>query len=220
VHFRQLLNLGGRPTLLLLIASLALLFLAACGDDDDGTDSPTPTEAASETAGGPTVSGGPTATSTGPGDAPEVCTGEHAQQGTITTLDFDNENGLYDSGEAVEITLTIANCGDNDIELSFSTAQRYEMLAQDENGNEVWNSADGQSYDQVEGQEIIEPNETVVYTETWDQAGRDGQQVPDGQYKISAFSIGCARGTQGNPDCQFGPIKFIRIGEPPETAES
>lgn len=203
------------------MASLVLLLLVACGGDDEDTDSSTPTGAVNETASvGPTGSGGPTATSTGSSVAPEVCTGENVPQGTITTLDFDKENGLYDSGDTVEITLTIANCGDNNIELSFSSAQRYEMFAQDENGNEVWNSSDGQSYDQVEGQEIIEPNETVVYTETWDQTGRDGQQVPDSQYKISAFSIGCAAGTQGNPDCQFGPIKYIRIGEPPETAES
>ncbi len=220
MHFRHHLTTGRATALLLLIASLMLLLLAACGDDDDdGTESPTQTDGTTQTVtGGPTGSSGPTATPAGSNGAPAVCTGEHAQQGTITTLDFDKENGVYDSGDSIEITLTIINCGDNNIELSYSTAQRYEMSAQDENGNEVWNSADDQSYDQVEGQEIIEPNETVVYTDTWDQTDRDGQQVPDGQYKISAFSIGCAAGTVGNPDCQFGPIRFVTVGEAPETS--
>lgn len=203
------------PFLSLLLATLLALAIAAVacgGDDDDGTASPTdgPTGSASVTPAG-TGNGTPQGTE----GAPPECTGEQAQRGTITTLAFDREPGRYDPGEDIEITLTIANCGDNNIELSFSTSQRYVMFAEDEAGNEVWNSAAGQSFNQVEGKEIIGPHKTVVYTETWDQKDSNGEQVPEGQYKISAFSIGCAAGTVGNPDCRFGPVRFVGIGDVP-----
>jgi hypothetical protein len=185
-----------------LLVCLSFL-LAACGDDDSAT--PSPTEGGKASA---------DATRT----PPPICTGENAQKGTITTLDFNRQIGAtYAQGEDIEITFTIINSGDNDINLQFDTSQRYEIFAEDEAGNQVWSSADDDSFEDVEGTQTIQPNETVVYNETWDQTGREGQQVPAGVYKISAFSIGCVPGH--DPDsggkCQFGPIRRIQIAEAP-----
>lgn len=190
------------PPFIILLIALAGLLIAACGDDDNGTATPTAT--------GSSPSGTLAATPAGTEGAPAVCTQEDAQRGTITTLDFNDETGTYDPGDSIEITFTIVNCGDNDITLSYPTTQRYVITAKDPQGNDVWSSADGQVFNQVEGQEVIQPNKTIVYTETWDQKDSDGQQVPDAEYKISAFSIGC---TSGQADCHFGPIRFVQIGE-------
>jgi hypothetical protein len=194
-------SLLSAPPFIILLIALTGLLIAACGDDDNGT----PTATA-----GSSPSGTLVATPAGTEGAPAVCTQEDAQRGTITTLDFNDETGTYDPGDSIEITFTIVNCGDNDITLSYPTTQRYVITAKDPQGNDVWSSADGQVFNQVEGQEVIQPNKTIVYTETWDQKDSDGEQVPDAEYKISAFSIGC---TAGQTDCHFGPIRFVQIGE-------
>lgn len=198
------LRISFRRTLpfLLLIGALAVLAIAACGNDNN--DAATPTD------GGSSPSGALISTPAGSEGAPAVCTQEDAQRGTITTLDFNDETGTYDSGDDIEITFTIANCGDNDITLSYPTTQRYVITAQDPQGNEVWSSADGQVFNQVEGEEVIPPNKTIIYKETWNQKNSDGEQVPDARYKISAFSIGCS---SGQTNCQFGPIRYVQIGE-------
>ena len=190
--------------LLLLIGALTGLLIAACGNDDN--DAATPTDGG----GASSPSGTLISTPAGTEGAPAVCTQEDAQRGTITTLDFNDETGTYDPGDEIEITLTIANCGDNDITLSYPTTQRYVMTALDPQGNEVWSSADDQVFAQVEGEEVIPPNKTIIYRETWDQNNSGGEQVPDAQYKISAFSIGCS---SGQTDCHFGPVRFVQIGE-------
>jgi hypothetical protein len=196
--------LRARPfIILILLIALTGLLIAACGDDDNGTATPTAPAASSS-------SGTLAATPAGSEGAPAVCTQEDAQRGTITTLDFNDETGTYDPGDSIEITFTIVNCGDNDITLSYPTTQRYVITAKDPQGNDVWSSADDEVFNQVEGQEIIQPNKTIVYTETWDQKDSDGEQAPDAEYKISAFSIGC---TAGQSDCHFGPVRFVQIGE-------
>lgn len=199
------------PPVLLLITLIALVLAAACGGGDDNS-SATPTgSSAASASGSPAPSGTAISTPAGTGGAPAVCTQEDAQKGTITTLDFGEDNKVtYDPGQEIEMTFTIANCGDNAITLTYPTTQRYEFFAQDDNLNKVWSSADNKVFDQVQGQQTVGPNETVVYTETWDQKDSSGAQVPDGRYKISAFSVGCS---SGQTDCHFGPIRFVQIGE-------
>ena len=201
--------LSRTPLFLFLIGALSALAIAACGDDDN--DAATPTDSGGTTAtAGSSPSDSLSSTPAGTEGAPAVCTQEDAQRGTITTLDFNNPTGGYDPGEEIEITFTIANCGDNDVTLSYPTTQRYVITAQDPLGNEVWSSADDEVFNQVEGEEVIPPNKTIIYKETWDQKTSDGEQAPDAQYKISAFSIGC---TAGQTDCHFGPIRFVQIGD-------
>jgi hypothetical protein len=202
---------------LLAVLTVLLALAAGCGDDDSDSDTASPTRNASEepSGTGPTPTDGDGATPAGSQGAPAVCTQENAQQGTITTLDFDRPTGGgYEVGDGIEITLTIINCGDNNIELSFPTTQRYLFIAQDKDENEVWNSASGVTYDEEAGELIIAPNETVVYEETWDQKNNNGEQVAEGVYKISAFSIGC---TSNQSNCRFGPIRQIEIGEGEES---
>jgi len=202
--------------LCLAVAAGVLMFAIACGDDDSDDESPSPTGSGEgPSATGPTPTDGDGATPAGTHGGPAICAMENTPEGTITTLDFDKPTGgPYEQGEGVEITLTIANCGDNDIVLNFDTTQRYLFIAEDKDGNEVWKSADGQTYDEEEGQETIPPNETVIYEETWDQQDSGGEQVPDGVYKISAFSIGC---TADQTDCRFGPVRQVQIGEGEES---
>ena len=109
----------------------------------------------------------------------------------------------------------LADCANNDSVLHFPTAQRYDFIITDPNGVEVWRSSDGKTYGQAEGTETLHPGQTAKYTETWDQKDRSGNQVAVGQYKVSAFSVGCS--VSGRSGCQFGPIEFVQIQAAPGT---
>lgn len=197
------------------VLTLCMLLLAACGDDDDGTGG-SPTDQASESpSGSAEPSGSVVKTPAGTEGAPPECTVEDQQRGLLAFLDIGGEEGdaNFEPGEPVEIEMRLVNCGDADSTLHFGTTQRYrffiEQMTGAETGPEVWSSDDGLVYDQVQGDEVIEPNTTVVYTETWDQLDRDGAQVAEGTYKVSAFSIGC--GQAGQTNCQFGSVRQIVI---------
>lgn len=189
---------------MLLIAGLAV---AACGDDDGG--GPT----ASENGNGDTTPlSSPVNTPAGTIGEPAICTDNEAQDGLFTTLEFSGDDGLYEQGEDVEITLTLINCGDGDVSLKFPTTQRYSIMIQDEDtAIEVWNAAAGKDFAEDEGEQLILQGETVVYTESWDQKNLRGDQVEPGMYKVSGFSVGC--GGELQADCKFGPVRKIQVLE-------
>jgi hypothetical protein len=204
-----------KPLLLAALASAAVLLAlaAACGgDDDDGNGNGNPSGSPSGTASAaattaPAVSG--TAT---PGPSviePEICAPATEQHGLVSQAEFGGDDSLFRPGESVEITLILGNCGDNDAVLHYTTSQRYDFtIIDNETGVEVWSSDDGKTFLQVEGTETLPPATEVRYEETWDQKDRDGNQVPDGTYKVSAFSVGCSVAPRA--DCRFGPaLQFV-----------
>ena len=184
------------------------VLLAACGDDDggDADGSPTDNGESTRTPGGP-----PIESPAGTAGLPVECTVGEGQRGLLADLEFSGDDGLFDEGEDVEMTLTLINCAENEVRLSFPSTKRYEVSIEDEAGIEVWNSSDGKAFDQVIGEEVIATGETVVYTETWKQEDSQGEQVPPGTYRVSALSVGC--GLEEATDCKFGPIKLLEIVE-------
>ena len=196
--------MGGGSYRLMLALGLAListgLLLAACGGGDDATGEASPTEA---------VSASPDGGSVTPVESkPAVCSGASVM-GLFSDIDLGQEGATYAPGGPVEITLVLTNCGDNLQTLHFQTEQQYRFRVEDEDGNVMWSSEDGQDYEAVEETIEIAINQALEFTETWDQTGRDGEQVPDGEYKVSAFSLGCANTDQR--DCEFGPVQTIAI---------
>jgi hypothetical protein len=206
--------------LLLLVAAMAAL-LAACGDDDDG-DSDEPSVTASTDASGERTEDA-SSTPVDTGDAPAECTADDAVRGLLARLELSGDDGIFEPGEEIDFTFRlIINCGDNESTLYYPTSQRYHFFVDSPSNEQVWSSADEQVFEQVQGTEVIEIHETLQYEETWDQTDRDGEQVPDGVYKVSAFSVGCAQETQSN--CQFGSVSQFEIRSgtqaPPETDEA
>lgn len=197
--------MGGGSYRLMLALGLAListgLLLAACGGGDDATGEASPTEA---------VSASPDGGSVTPVESkPAVCSGAGDVMGLFADIDLGQEGATYAPGGPVEITLVLTNCGDSLQTLRFQTEQQYRFRVEDEDGNVMWSSEDGQDYEAVEETIEIAINLALEFTETWDQTGRDGEQVLDGEYKVSAFSLGCANTDQR--DCEFGPVRTIAI---------
>lgn len=203
-------NLAITRLLPLAVVSLGLAFAAACGGDDNGTS--TPTSAVS--IGASVSSGSSTPQSSGavsgtPAPTALECTSSAADAGLISQVSFSTPAGKFTAGQAIDITLILADCGDNEAVLHFPTSQRYDFIINDPNGAEVWRSSDGKSYDQVEGTETLQAGQTKLYKETWDQKDRSGNQVLEGKYKVSAFSVGC--GVEARAGCQFGPVGYVEI---------
>jgi hypothetical protein len=200
--------------LLGLLAFIALALAAACGGDDSNT--PTPSTSGGATAS--TGSGGPTRTGGAGSGSPvptvtevrtAICTPADKLVGLVSQVAF-NQDGLYKPGETVDMTFTVGNCGDNDATLHFSTAQRYDFHITDSvSGTEVWSAQDGKTFEQTIGTEVIAPNTEISYNEKWDQKDRSGNQVPEGDYKVSTMSIGC--GVEGQTQCGFGTVRDIII---------
>jgi hypothetical protein len=189
--------------------AIALLVISACGDDDDGDDE-SPTTSAGSTD-DDEESPDDSETSEATLELPEECTVGEGQQGLLSDLFFDHEDAQYGLGEEVEMTLRLTNCGDNEATLYFATGQRYEFIvANSETGEELWRWSDGQSFTQALDEQVLANGEVVEYTETWPQTNTAGEQVPEGRYKISGFSVGC--GAPSEEPCQFGPIRQIDIG--------
>ena len=190
--------------------AIALLVIAACGDDDDDSDDGSPTTSAEAT---DDDGGTPDGTSTPEGtlEPPEECTAGEGQQGLLSDLIFDHDDRQYAVGEEVEMTLRLTNCGENEATLHYVTGQRYEfIIANSETGEELWRWSDGQAFTEALDEQVLANGEVVEYTETWDQTNSAGEQVPEGRYKVSAFSVGC--GVPSEEPCQFGPIRQIDIG--------
>ena len=210
---------------LLLAVAAGALILAACGDDDGGTGAGPSATASADASGSPGATAtGPAGTATAPPgtrvvgecatpevvQSPGASPGSGLTAGLLSDLTFSGDDGQYAPGEEIGMTLTLTNCGDNNVRLYYPTSQRYVFIAEDiDSGVEVWRSSDELAFLQVEGQEVIPPEESLVYEETWDQLDRDGAQVPAARYKISAFSVGC--GAESQSECRFGPVQFVDI---------
>ena len=190
----------------LLLAALALL--AACNDDDGGEANGSPTASGEATR---TPDGTPVTSPAGSPGLPVECTAGEGQRGLLADLEFSGDSGLFDEGVDVEMTLTLINCDENEVQLTFPTTKRYEVSVEDEAGLEVWNSSDNKAFSQVIGEEVIASGDTVVYVETWEQEDSHGEQVPAGTYRVAALSVGC--GQEEATDCKFGPIKLLEVVE-------
>jgi hypothetical protein len=191
------------------------LFAVACGGDDDDDETATPTPSGEATPVGESVTptrtpqGTPVTTAGGTSGAAE-CSDADEQRGLLSKVELSGEDGIYSQGEEIEITQTLVNCTTDDTDLFYTTTQRYKVTVEEaETAVVVWDSADGKAFEETPFDDVLAPLETRIYTETWDQTNRDGEQVEAGTYKVSFFNVGC--GVEDQSDCQFGSIKQLII---------
>ncbi len=197
------------PLLGVALLGILILLVAACGGDDDDS-SPSPSDGEATASASP--NGTPISEPEGTPGGSAICSNvSDAARGLITTHNFTGDQAVREAGEEIEMILTLANCGDNLAVLEYPSTQRVDFIVEDENGVEVWRSSDGKAYEETEGTQVIEPGETVIYTETWDQTDREGEQALGGIYKVSLFSVGCIE--EAREDCKFGPVGLVEIGE-------
>lgn len=92
-----------------------------------------------------------------------------------------SEKNLYRAGDSIHVTLHVINQGPRPAVLHFRTAQRYDLIAEDAHGRQVWRWAKGRMFAQVLGKEVIAPSGRLSYHVAIDQP------LPSGQYKITGL---------------------------------
>jgi hypothetical protein len=66
--------------------------------------------------------------------------------------------GVYAQGEPLELTLEVVNRSPRPVTLGFPTSQRYDLLIQNAQGQEVWRWSADRMFAQMLGQEVLSPN--------------------------------------------------------------
>ncbi len=124
---------------------------------------------------------------------------------------------MYRMGESVEIGLILTNPGVASADFQFSTGQMYDFIVF-RNGQVVWQWSYGRAFTQAFTTLTLQPQETKVFNERWDQRDIHGLQVPPGDYEMIAEFT--ATGRLGVPSRQEGPRLRFRIGSGPGTMKT
>jgi len=162
-------------TVLLVLAAGALLALAACG----GGAAPTPT---------PWVAEGT------PGQGGCTFLGLNQPKRMLwTSIYLGKPAGAlvrFHEGEPVPISFQVENCGTEPVPVTYATSQRYEIVVEDDDGNEVWRWSRDKLFTQAISEEEFKSFTSVTYFQLWDKRDLEGKPVPFGRYTVTATLVG------------------------------
>ena len=99
----------------------------------------------------------------------------------------------YSVGEPIKMTIKIFNYIEEDIVFHFNSAQRYDFITEDEEGNEVLCWSNGRMFAMMLGEEILGPNkQEVTYTAEY------RNNFSPGYYKITGIFVAQGRPMSGS----------------------
>ena len=98
----------------------------------------------------------------------------------------------YSVGESIIMTFKVFNYTKADITFHFNTAQRYDFIIKDEEGNDIWRWSKDKMFAMVLGEEIIGPyNPEVIYTAEYND------RLSPGYYKVTGILVAKDRPMSG-----------------------
>ena len=90
----------------------------------------------------------------------------------------------YSVGEPIMMTLKIFNYTEEDIVFQFNSAQRYDFILEEEEGNEIWCWSEERMFAMVLGEETLEPtNPEIIYTVEYKG------KLSAGYYKVTGIFV-------------------------------
>jgi len=90
----------------------------------------------------------------------------------------------YSVGESIIMTFKVFNYTKADITFHFNTAQRYDFIIEDEEGNEVWHWSKDRMFAMMLGEEILGPtNMEVNYSAEYKS------KLSPGYYKVTGILV-------------------------------
>jgi hypothetical protein len=112
---------------------------------------------------------------------------EAAAAGFEVSLSADK--ATYRSGEPITLTLTVSNRTGQDIQLEFSSAQRFDFAIRDATkGGQIWRWSEGQMFGQMLGAEAIGPaRPQIIYRAQFTGA------LPPGIYRLEGMLVATDR---------------------------
>jgi hypothetical protein len=96
---------------------------------------------------------------------------------------------FHELGEPISFTITIAAA--EPITLHYRTTQRYDIVVTNTEGTEVWRWSKDKAFGEVVEEVSLETNQSITFSESWDQRDNNGQQVPAATYTVTATSSHC-----------------------------
>lgn len=96
----------------------------------------------------------------------------------------------FASGEPVAIQFTVRNAASGALGVMFTSGQRFDFIVRRSRGDEVWRWSHDKAFIQVVQTTMLQPQETLAFTETWDQRDFQGRRVDPGSYELIAVFMG------------------------------
>jgi hypothetical protein len=100
---------------------------------------------------------------TGDGQLIGVNRSVNSSEPPIISLSADKQT--YAPGDTIKLTLGLRNDSDDPLVLDFVTGQRYDFAILRTREDTVWSWSRGKAFTQVLGQETVQPDQGLVYSE-------------------------------------------------------
>lgn len=99
----------------------------------------------------------------------------------------------YSVGEPITMAIKVFNHTGEEIFFHFNTAQRYDFIIEDEEGNKIWRWSKDRMFAMMLGEEILGPTNTeVIYTAEYKG------KLSQGYYKITGIFVAQDRSMSGS----------------------
>ena len=86
---------------------------------------------------------------------------------------------IYRPGQPIQITFEVFNHTPDPVRIDFTSGQRYDVVIEDDSGNEVWRWSGGRMFTMAMGQETLGPgNPRLIYEIEY------ADRLEPGRYKI------------------------------------
>jgi hypothetical protein len=92
----------------------------------------------------------------------------------------------YRTGETVPFEMVLRNVTNQPRELTFRSGQDFDIVVQNEAGQELWRWSTGRAFSQQIREITFAPGEERRFDATWDQQSDAGMQVPPASYQAVA----------------------------------
>lgn len=92
---------------------------------------------------------------------------------------------LNQEDDHLKFHISLVNQGQEDVELTFPSGQRFEIFVNDSNGKEVYRYSINRSFIQVIEEVILKAGEELSWEEEWDLTMNGEEVVPSGEYTVT-----------------------------------
>ncbi|MBE4909324.1 hypothetical protein IMZ08_14835 [Bacillus luteolus] len=101
------------------------------------------------------------------------------------------------ASDSADIYIKVKNNGEEDVTLTFTSGQTFEVVVVDGNNNEVYRFSTGKMFTMALQDVRIKAGEEKVWKDKWRYLNEDGQRVKPGEYKAIVSVV--ASKLNGNP---------------------
>jgi|GEM_PF-3738726 len=86
--------------------------------------------------------------------------------------------------DSLKMNFSLVNTSSKDIDLYFSSGQKYEIVITNSRGQEVYRWSEGKAFTLALVEAKLAAGKKMEFAESWDLTGKDGKKVPAGKYTV------------------------------------